>query len=227
MPTTIAGRRNKRLLQGDRSRDEILDAASRMMSIRGYDGTSIADIARESGLPNSSIYWHFKSKLGILAAVMERGANRFFADVTTPSAEPGETPETYLRRTLAEAGARVVDHPEFLRLFVLLLLSGESPETIEIVARVRSHARSNLHTLITHAFETIAPDQAVRVADESVDFAIASFDGAFLALQANPTTLHDRLMGQLATALTSVGERALTGQDQAKDQDQDQGRDQA
>lgn len=209
MPTTTAGRRNKRLIQGDRSRDEILDAASRMMSIRGYDGTSIADIARESGLPNSSIYWHFKSKLGILAAVMERGADRFFANVTTPEAEANDTPESYLRRALADAGATVVGHPEFLRLFVLLLLSGEAPETTEIVARVRAHARSNLHTLITNAFALVAPDRATRIADETVDFAIAGFDGAFLVLQANPAASHEHLMGQLAVALASIGREAL------------------
>ena len=63
MPTTKKGP-SKRLLQGAKSRDEILDAAMRMMSVRGFDGTSVADIARESGLPNSSIYWHFNSKAG-------------------------------------------------------------------------------------------------------------------------------------------------------------------
>ncbi|MFE2426686.1 TetR/AcrR family transcriptional regulator [Streptomyces sp. NPDC059373] len=209
MPTTAAGHRNKRLLQGDRSRDEILDAASRMMSIHGYDGTSIADIARESGLPNSSIYWHFKSKLGIVAAVMERGADRFFASVATPEPEPGDTPEVYLRRALTATGATVVGHPEFLRLFILLLLSSDAPETTEIVERVRAHARSNIHDLITHAFTTIAPGRAGQVADDTVDFAIASFDGAFLALQATPATAHEHLMEQLAIALSSLGREAL------------------
>ncbi|MER5184677.1 TetR/AcrR family transcriptional regulator [Streptomyces sp. NPDC002896] len=209
MPTTTAGRRNKRLLQGERSRDEILDAASRMMSIRGFDGTSIADIARESGLPNSSIYWHFKSKLGILAAVMERGADRFFASVTTPEPDPGDTPEVYMRRALGAASAAFVDHPEFLRLFVLLLLSSDTPETTEIIERVRAHGRSNLHALITHAFTTIAPEQAEQVADGTVDFALAGFDGAFLALQANPAAAHEHLMEQLASALSSLGREAL------------------
>jgi AcrR family transcriptional regulator len=209
MPTTAAGRRTKRQLQGDRSRDEILDAASRMMSLRGYDGTSIADIARESGLPNSSIYWHFNSKLGILAAVMERGAGLFFASVTTPEPDPGDTPEVYLRRTLRASGATFVEHPDFLRLFVLLLLSGNTPETTEIVERVRARARSNLHAMITHAFTTLAPDRAGQVADDTVDFALAGFDGAFLALQANPAVGHERLMEQLAVALSSLGRETL------------------
>lgn len=48
--------------------------ASRLMATRGYDGTSISALAKSSGLPASSIYWHFGSKEGVLKAVMERGA---------------------------------------------------------------------------------------------------------------------------------------------------------
>ncbi len=209
MSTTASGHRNKRKMQGERSRDEILDAASRMMSLRGFDGTSIADIARESGLPNSSIYWHFNSKQGILAAVMERGADRFFASVTTPDPEASDTPERYLRRVLGESGTAFTAHPEFLRLFVLLLLSGDAPETIEIVTRVRARARSNLHTLLTRAFSTIEPDRATQVAERTVEFALAGFDGAFLALQANPDVGHEGLMEQLAVALSSLGRKVL------------------
>ncbi|MFI8089496.1 TetR/AcrR family transcriptional regulator [Streptomyces sp. NPDC086080] len=209
MPTTAAGRQNKRRLQGERSRDEILDAAARMMSLRGFDGTSIADIARASGLPNSSIYWHFNSKQGILAAVMERGADRFFASITTPEPEPGDTPEVYLHRALGAAGAAFVGHPEFLRLFVLLLLSSNARETTEIVERVRVRARSNLRALLTHAFSTVAPERAGQAADDTVDFALAGFDGAFLALQANPAVTHEHLMEQLATALSALGRKAL------------------
>ena len=207
MPT--AARPNKRLLQGERSRDEILDAASRMMSVRGFDGTSIADIARESGLPNSSIYWHFNSKMGILAAVMERGAERFFASVPTTPPTTDDTPEGYLLRTLRDSGVAFVEHPEFLRLFVLLLLSSDAREVKEIVERVRAHGRTNLHALIQHAFSTVAPERAGAIADELADFAMAGFDGAFLALQATPSVSHERLMEQLAEAVATLGRRLL------------------
>jgi len=53
---------NKRQELGARSRTAILDAALQLMSETGYDGTSVAKIAQKSGLPASSIYWHFGSK---------------------------------------------------------------------------------------------------------------------------------------------------------------------
>jgi hypothetical protein len=62
---------------------------------------------------------------------------------------------------------------------------------------------------IANAFATASPDQAPRIADETVDFAIASFDGAFLAFQADPATSHEHLMRQMAFALCSIGKKAL------------------
>lgn len=208
-------RRNKRLEQGARSRDEILDAAERMMSARGFDGTSVADIARESGLPASSIYWHFNSKAGILAAVMERGAERFFRDVRPSPAEPGESPELHLHRSMREIGAVFVAHPEFLRLFMLLLLEAEGPEIIEIVTRVRRRGRQSLLDLLNATLTPWGP-VAQPVSERIVDFALAGFDGAFLALQAGSPTSHDTLMAQLAHSLVSLAdrERAAVEEDQ-------------
>ena len=78
MSTAAAGDAGRRNAQGLRTRDEILDAASSIMSRHGYEGASISAIMKEAGLQKSSIYWQFDSKAAIAAAVMERGAERFF-----------------------------------------------------------------------------------------------------------------------------------------------------
>lgn len=38
----------------------------------GYEGTSIAAVSARGGLPASSVYWHFKHKDDLIAAVIER-----------------------------------------------------------------------------------------------------------------------------------------------------------
>lgn len=200
---------NKRRQQGARSRAEILDAAERMMSTRGFDGTSVADIARESGLPNSSIYWHFNSKAGILAAVMERGAERFFAAVAATALLPGETPGSYLRRSLRRASAVFIEQPEFWRLFVMLALTNDDAGIAEIVRRVRARGRDNLHLLVATAYGAAGPERAQRVADALADFTLAGFDGAFLALQANPDSSWEPLMEQLADSVAHLAEGVL------------------
>ena len=52
--------------------DSLLDVAVAVFNERGYDGTSMEDLARAAGITKSSIYHHVKSKEELL----ERGVNR-------------------------------------------------------------------------------------------------------------------------------------------------------
>lgn len=70
------------------TRDQILDAAARLIHLRGYHGTSLDDVLRESGVGKGNFYYYFKSKedLGyaiidrIRRAFIERGLGPAFAD---------------------------------------------------------------------------------------------------------------------------------------------------
>jgi AcrR family transcriptional regulator len=64
-----------------RSRELVLDAAERVMAEDGFEAATLARVVAESGIPMSSVYHYYGSKDGILLAVMERGAERFFADL--------------------------------------------------------------------------------------------------------------------------------------------------
>ena len=61
---------------GDESRRRILDAAEKLFAEKGFERTSFVDIARESGISRGSIPWHFKSKDGLLIAVVDRLTQR-------------------------------------------------------------------------------------------------------------------------------------------------------
>jgi len=52
-------------------RKEILDAAMRCYTKKGYHGTTMDDITRESGLTKGGIYWHFKSKREIYLEMLQ------------------------------------------------------------------------------------------------------------------------------------------------------------
>ena len=61
----------RRHLQGDMSRQKILEAALDIAAERGYDGASVALVTERTGLPASSIYWHFKNKDQLLAEALD------------------------------------------------------------------------------------------------------------------------------------------------------------
>lgn len=54
-------------------RADLIRVSARLFRERGYDGTTIRDIADAVGMRSGSPFYHFKSKQEILAAVMEEG----------------------------------------------------------------------------------------------------------------------------------------------------------
>lgn len=66
---------------GDRSssprRAELVQAAARLFSERGYHGTSMKHLGDELGLLKGSLYAHIGSKQELLHEVVEEGARRF------------------------------------------------------------------------------------------------------------------------------------------------------
>ena len=60
------------IVDGNR-RADLIRVSARLFRDRGYDGTTIRDIADAVGMRSGSPFYHFKSKQEILAAVMEEG----------------------------------------------------------------------------------------------------------------------------------------------------------
>lgn len=54
------------------TRDTIVDEAIRLINDDGLDGVSLRKLAERVGVKAPSLYWYFKDKSALLAAVMER-----------------------------------------------------------------------------------------------------------------------------------------------------------
>jgi AcrR family transcriptional regulator len=172
-------RPTKKQQQGEQSRELILDATERLMATRGYAATSINDIRKACGLPPSSIYWHFGSKEGVLAAVMERGADRFFAAIPTAEDAAGQ---------LAVLSTLQSQHPDFLRLFYMLSLErNNDPSVAAVIRRVRDTAIRRFRDAITQLLPADTPPaKAERVVTELAAVAVALSDGVFFAEHLEP-----------------------------------------
>ncbi|MGE0384190.1 MAG: TetR/AcrR family transcriptional regulator [Gammaproteobacteria bacterium] len=59
-------------------RDRLINAAKAVFYRQGVDRTTLADVASESGVPLGNVYYYFKSKADLVAAVISaRGAETF------------------------------------------------------------------------------------------------------------------------------------------------------
>lgn len=71
MQESGASRPNRRQLQAAQTRRDILDAAIRLFAERGYARTSVADIARETGVAVQTIYGSVGQKHQIMNALVD------------------------------------------------------------------------------------------------------------------------------------------------------------
>ncbi|MFC7265708.1 TetR/AcrR family transcriptional regulator [Streptomyces lutosisoli] len=162
---------------GVESWQRILDAAVEIAGERGYEGTSIAAVSAKCGLPASSIYWHFKNKDDLIAAVIERSFETWRAAVVLPGETAGTPLET--PRALATNVAKsLVDAPDFLRLGLMLALERrpEEPRGRAVFLQVRDIVRDQVTETIRVLFPELDED-AVRIL---TSYAVAGIDGLFV-----------------------------------------------
>ena len=56
----------------EKRKDEIVEAAARVFSRKGFSGTRMDDIVQETGFSKGLLYWYFKGKDAIILALLER-----------------------------------------------------------------------------------------------------------------------------------------------------------
>jgi TetR/AcrR family transcriptional regulator, cholesterol catabolism regulator len=98
-------------------RAELVRAAARLFSARGYHGTSMQDLADELGLLRGSLYAHIGSKEDLLFDVVDEGADRFLARAQEAVVYPGPAAER-LRTFLTGHVETAIDHIESATVFL-------------------------------------------------------------------------------------------------------------
>lgn len=177
-------KRRQRRADGELSRTRILDAATEIAAERGYEGTSIGAVSAKCGLPASSIYWHFKDKDDLIAAVIERS----FANWLTVWQLPEDViARDRLKEVAIGTAKAVLDSPDFLRLGLMLALERRP---------VEPKARAMFVQVRHQAFEALCAgirDLGLALTDEQVDqlatYALAGADGLFIAKEIGGDTV--------------------------------------
>lgn len=134
--------------EGNR-RSELIRKAGRLFLEKGYDATTIRDIADAVGMRSGSPFYHFKSKQDMLKAVMIEGLHSALASQEEAMAGLREPEEKF--RALVRSHLRIIleDHAEFpVLLYEWRALSGESrAEVIAVKDRYEAVWQSTLKEL--------------------------------------------------------------------------------
>ena len=121
--------RPRRLRRGPLTRTQILDAALRLFSERGFARTSVRDIAQAAGITDAAIYYHFASKRDLFEALIEeRGFTAALASLET--AEVNIAPDEALPLIGTNALAFIYQNRDLMKVLMLEAMA-EDPVAAE------------------------------------------------------------------------------------------------
>jgi TetR/AcrR family acrAB operon transcriptional repressor len=103
--------------EAQETRNDILDAAEQLFSERGVSRTSLEDIAKAAGVTRGAIYWHFKDKSDLFAAMVNRVTLPMEAMVARSSDDAVADPLASLKACAVTALKRTATDPQCRRVF--------------------------------------------------------------------------------------------------------------
>ena len=101
--------RNKRHLDQKVKKEEIELVAMALLKEKGYDNTSMAEIARNAGVAANTIYWYYENKDDVLLAVLNREVSQAITDVMALQEEPLRSRVLRLIAQIESAGSLMTD----------------------------------------------------------------------------------------------------------------------
>lgn len=112
--------------------DTLLSAAAATFATRGYSGTSMRDIAHDSGISLSGIYYYTRGKSSLLYEIQSRTVDALLASAAQALA--GVTrPQDQLLRFIENHISYTDDHPAFVRVLAHETAPGSADERREVV----------------------------------------------------------------------------------------------
>ena len=120
------------------SLDSLLDAAVALFNERGYEATSVDEVATRLGVTKSAIYHHVPSKVELLRLALDRALDALFAVTEEPAATTGPAIER-LEHVVRGSVRVLTDELPFVTL--LLRVRGNSPVELAALQRRRTFDR--------------------------------------------------------------------------------------
>ena len=117
MPTTTSRREQRRQLQADLSRTQLLDAAEEVFGAKGFHDTTLKEIAELAEFSVGSVYSFFENKDDLFLSVFLRRGEEFMPGLEAV-ATTGEDPVAQLHALVDYEVEFFRAHPHFGRLYL-------------------------------------------------------------------------------------------------------------
>ncbi|MEW9899494.1 TetR/AcrR family transcriptional regulator [Chitinivorax sp. PXF-14] len=136
MNDTPTPRRRGRPPKGDNNslRKELIAKSAALFRSKGYERTTVRDIAAASGVQAGSWFYYFKTKQDILAAVMEEGMANSLERIETLKVEALPAPQAFRALIHAHLDTILSPNHDFIPVLLYEWNSLEAPAQARIIA---------------------------------------------------------------------------------------------
>ena len=185
----------------------ILQATFELARELGYQGTSIAKVVERSGLPASSVYWHFADKDALFAAVIEHSFDQWRASMPHwPLPVGGSNRRDEVAVRVRSAIESIAFSPEFWRLGLLLALERQ-PADLQARRRFQEIRARVVADMVSFWNHVLLPGHEVRTPALLAQVTMATVDGLFVSAQIDTGYDYHALAALLADMLEAVATR--------------------
>lgn len=139
------GTAERRAREKETRKQAILDSAKALFARKGFENTTMDEVAREAELAKGTLYLYFKSKEELLYSLLEPLLNEYRKEVRELAAEPGPSQEAILRRMFSYMYEKYLKEPEMYHI----IMRYQAKEYRELLSeenfnRLREIMRDNL-----------------------------------------------------------------------------------
>ncbi|MDY0066796.1 MAG: TetR family transcriptional regulator [Steroidobacteraceae bacterium] len=139
--------------EAEATRDGIIDAAELCFLEDGVFRTTLERIAARAGRSRGAVYWHFKNKLDVLEAVMERVELPMFDQLEQMVETSGSRPLIALRRSYKNAFEEFSRNPHARNALEIAMLRCELVDETRRILDRKQRGMARAIALLTEAFE--------------------------------------------------------------------------
>jgi TetR/AcrR family acrAB operon transcriptional repressor len=161
------------------TREQLLDAAQRVFRERGVAGSSLAEVASAAGVTRGAVYWHFRDKADLYAAMCERATLPLETMLDAAGTTIHEDPLGALRQLAVTALSRLAGDPRSQAVFEVMFHKSERAAELAPIAerkrRERGRCLAQVERVLQQAVQKgqLPPDTDTALATQALHAYIA------------------------------------------------------
>ena len=127
---------------------QIILTAERLFSSKGYDGTSVRDIADEAGINIAMISYYFGSKEKLMEALFEQRTTNVKLKVESLLQDDNRTPLEKVESLADDYISRIMDKHQFFKIMTCEQVVNKNPVIIKLINDLKKRNADEVAKLI-------------------------------------------------------------------------------